>query len=127
MILGIGVDIVYIPKISRMLQKYRKKFLNKVYTDYEIKISKKYNSQEIRAKYFAKRFAAKEAFVKALGIGFSLGITMKDIEIYNDIKGKPYLTINNKNYILENHIIIHLSLSDDRDYATAFVVIYKKI
>lgn len=121
MIYGIGTDIVYIPRILRILQKYGGKFLNKVYTKKEIEISTKYNSQEVRAKYFAKRFAAKEAFVKALGTGFSQGIIMKDIEIYSNIRGKPYLAIT-KDFISKDYKI-HLSLSDDQDYATAFVVI----
>ncbi|BDG75458.1 MULTISPECIES: holo-[acyl-carrier-protein] synthase [Wolbachia] len=121
MIYGIGTDIVYIPRILRISQKYGEKFLNKVYTKKEIEISKKYNSQEVRAKYFAKRFAAKEAFVKALGTGFSQGIIMKDIEIYSTIRGKPHLAIT-KDFISKDYKI-HLSLSDDQDYATAFVVI----
>ena len=116
MIHGIGTDIVYIPRILRILQKYGEKFLNRIYTKKEIELSRKYNSQEMRARYFAKRFAAKEAFVKARGSG--QGITMKDIEIYNDVRGKPYLTVS-KDFISK----IHLSLSDDGDYATAFVVI----
>ncbi|AOV87582.1 holo-[acyl-carrier-protein] synthase [Wolbachia endosymbiont of Drosophila malagassya] len=116
MIHGIGTDIVYIPRILRILQKYGEKFLNRIYTEKEIELSRKYNSQEMRARYFAKRFAAKEAFVKARGSG--QGITMKDIEIYNDVRGKPYLTVS-KDFISK----IHLSLSDDGDYATAFVVI----
>ncbi|MFP3030260.1 MAG: holo-[acyl-carrier-protein] synthase [Wolbachia sp.] len=121
MIYGIGTDIVYIPRILRISQKYGEKFLNKVYTKKEIEISKKYNSQEVRAKYFAKRFATKEAFVKALGTGFSQGIIMKDIEIYSNIRGKPHLAIT-KDFISKDYKI-HLSLSDDQDYATAFVVI----
>ncbi|MCA4774445.1 holo-[acyl-carrier-protein] synthase [Wolbachia endosymbiont of Mansonella perstans] len=121
MIRGIGTDIVYIPRILKILQKYGEKFLKKVYTEQEIEISRKYNSQEIQAKYFAKRFAAKEAFVKALGSGFSMDITMKDIEIYSDIRGKPHLAIG-KDSISKDRII-HLSLSDDGDYATAFIVI----
>lgn len=116
MIHGIGTDIVYIPRILRILQKYGEKFLNRIYTEKEIELSRKYNSQEMRARYFAKRFAAKEAFVKARGSG--QGITMKDIEIYNDVRGKPYLTVS-KDFISK----IHLSLSDDGDYATAFVII----
>ncbi|WP_264338131.1 holo-[acyl-carrier-protein] synthase [Wolbachia endosymbiont (group A) of Cheilosia soror] len=118
MIHGIGTDIVYIPRVLRILQKYGEKFLNRIYTEKEIELSRKYNSQEMRARYFAKRFAAKEAFVKARGTGFSQGITMKDIEIYNDVRGKPYLTVS-KDFISK----IHLSLSDDGDYATAFVII----
>ncbi|MDF0607914.1 holo-[acyl-carrier-protein] synthase [Wolbachia endosymbiont of Onchocerca gibsoni] len=121
MIRGIGIDIVYISRILKILQKYEEKFLNKIYTKQEIEISRKYKSQKIRAKYFAKRFAAKEAFVKALGSGFSQGITMKDIEIYSDSKGKPYLTIS-KDFISKDYIL-HLSLSDDGDYAIAFVII----
>ncbi|MDR2831850.1 MAG: holo-[acyl-carrier-protein] synthase [Rickettsiales bacterium] len=121
MIYGIGTDIVYMPRILRILQKYGEKFLNKIYTEQEIKISRKYNSQEMQARYFAKRFAAKEAFVKALGSGFSQGIIMKDIEIYSDVRGKPHLAIS-KDFISKN-LIIHLSLSDDGDYATAFVII----
>lgn len=121
MIQGIGTDIVHIPRILRILQKYEKKFLNKVYTKKEIELSEKYNSQEMRARYFAKRFAAKEAFVKALGIGFSQGIRIKDIEIHNDIRGMPYITVS-KNLISENSTI-HLSISDERDYAIAFVII----
>lgn len=116
MIHGIGTDIVYIPRILRILQKYGEKFLNRIYTEKEIELSRKYNSQEMQARYFAKRFAAKEAFVKARGSG--QGITMKDIEIYNDVRGKPYLTVS-KDFISK----IHLSLSDDGDYATAFVII----
>ncbi|WCR57900.1 holo-[acyl-carrier-protein] synthase [Wolbachia endosymbiont of Ctenocephalides felis wCfeJ] len=121
MIRGIGTDIVYIPRVLKILQKYGEKFLNKVYTEQEIEISRKYNSQEMQTRYFAKRFAAKEAFVKALGSGFSLGITMKDIEIYSDVRGKPYIAIS-KDFIPKEHVI-HLSLSDDKDYATAFVAI----
>ncbi|MDD9331304.1 MAG: holo-[acyl-carrier-protein] synthase [Wolbachia sp.] len=121
MIYGIGTDIVYIPRILKVLQKYGEKFLNRVYTKKEIEISKEYNSQEMQAKHFAKRFAAKEAFVKALGTGFSQDIIMKDIEIYNDSQGKPCVDIS-KNLIHQN-ILTHLSLSDDKDYAIAFVVI----
>ncbi len=116
MIHGIGTDIVYIPRVSRILQKYGEKFLNRIYTEKEIELSRKYNSQEMRARNFAKRFAAKEAFVKARGSG--QGITMKGIEIYSDVRGKPYIAVR-KDFISK----IHLSLSDDGDYATAFVVI----
>ncbi|MDM8335448.1 holo-[acyl-carrier-protein] synthase [Wolbachia pipientis] len=121
MIRGIGIDIVYIPRILKILQKYGEKFLNKIYTRQEIEISREYESQEMQARYFAKRFAAKEAFVKALGSGFSLGITMKDIEIYSDVRGKPHLTVS-KDFISKDYML-HLSLSDDGDYATAFVII----
>ncbi|MDN5247606.1 MAG: holo-[acyl-carrier-protein] synthase [Wolbachia endosymbiont of Tyrophagus putrescentiae] len=121
MIHGIGTDIVYIPRVLRILHKYGEKFLNRVYTKREIEAGSKCNSPEVRARHFAKRFAAKEAFVKALGVGFNQNIRMKDIEVCNDIKGKPYI-ITSKNFIYQNNTT-HLSISDDKDYATAFVVI----
>lgn len=121
MIQGIGTDIVHIPRILRILQKYKKKFLNRVYTQKEIELSGKYSDQEMQARYFAKRFAAKEAFVKALGTGFSQGVRIKDIEIHNDVRGMPYITVS-KNLISENSTV-HLSISDERDYAIAFVII----
>lgn len=121
MIHGVGTDIVYIPRILRILQKHKEKFLNRVYTEKEIELGSKYNDQEIQSRYFAKRFAAKEAFVKALGTGFSNGIRMKDIEICNDIRGKPYINTS-KDFICKNNTIL-LSISDDTDYATAFVII----
>ena len=115
MIHGIGTDIVYIPRISRILRKYGEKFLNRIYTEKEIEIGSRFSSQEVQARYFAKRFAAKEAYVKALGTGFSESIKMKNIEILNDVRGKPYITTSN--------LQTYLSISDDTDYATAFVVI----
>ncbi|QKX01527.1 holo-[acyl-carrier-protein] synthase [Wolbachia endosymbiont of Cruorifilaria tuberocauda] len=121
MIRGIGIDIVYIPRIFKTLKKYGEKFLNKIYTKQEIEVSRKYNNQEILARYLAKRFAAKEAFIKALGNRSIYDITMKDIETYSDIRGKPYLAIS-KDFIFKDYML-HLSLSDDEDYATAFVII----
>ena len=73
----------------------------------------------MRARHFAKRFAAKEAFIKALGSGQD--ITMKDIEICSDVRGKPYIAVR-KDFISKDYKI-HLSLSDDGDYAIAFVII----
>lgn len=121
MIHGIGTDIVHIPRILRILQKYRKKFLNRVYTEKEIEIGSQYNSQIVQARYFAKRFAAKEAFVKALGTGFNKNIKMRDIEVCNDAKGKPHI-ITSKDFISQKSTT-YLSISDDADYATAFIVI----
>ncbi|WP_333023885.1 holo-[acyl-carrier-protein] synthase [Wolbachia endosymbiont of Pentidionis agamae] len=121
MIHGIGTDIVYIPRILSILKKYGVKFLRRVYSQKEIEISKRYSSQEMCARYFAKRFAAKEAFVKALGTGFNNGIRMKEIEILNDLNGKPY--INTRNSLISENNAIYLSLSDNEDNAIAFVII----
>jgi len=121
MIHGIGTDIVHIPRILRILHKYGKKFVNRVYTEKEIEIGSQYNSQIVQARYFAKRFAAKEAFVKALGTGFNKNIKMRDIETCNDVKGRPYI-ITSRDFISQKSTT-YLSISDDADYATAFIVI----
>ena len=91
-ILGNGVDIVKNSRIKNSIKN--KKFIKRIYTLTEINIS---NSRKInKVEYFAKRFTAKEAFVKALGTGFSKNINFKDINIKNRKNGKPFININNK-------------------------------
>lgn len=120
---GSGIDIVYIPRIQNIWQKYKEKFLTKVYSKQEIIDSYKYSNYQMQVRHFAKRFAAKEAFVKALGNGFH-GINMKDIEINNDKSGKPNIIIrNNISNLLSENDIIQVSLSDDGNYAIAYVII----
>ena len=80
MIFGIGIDFLKVSRIKRILNKYGKNFLRKVFTDIEIK---KNNSFVHKENKFAKSFATKEAFVKALGTGFREGISFKDIVLKN--------------------------------------------
>ena len=127
-ILGNGVDIVDNKRIEKAIKK-NKKFIYKVFSTDEIKISKKkYN----KTNYFAKRFAAKEAFLKALGTGVSNGISLKDISVKNNKYGKPSIIINDKlkQYIMRKfktkNIKIFLSLSDEKENSIAFVIINKK-
>jgi len=133
MIIGIGNDIVAINRIKKIYQKFEYKFLEKCFDDYEIAIfnkrfTKNFNGQ---INFLAKRFSAKEALVKALGIGIGRGINFKDIRIINDQFGKPEIEIlNNKlSYILNKFncqkIKIHLSLSDTNELALAIVIIEK--
>ncbi len=124
MIVGTGIDIVYIPRIQTVWQKYGIKFLTRVYSKQEIEDSRKYSNYQMQIKHFAKRFAAKEAFAKALGIGFSCGIKMQDIEVCNDKNGKPSIALKNGafNFLSQNKVT-HISLSDDKDYAIASVII----
>ncbi|XGA08951.1 MAG: holo-[acyl-carrier-protein] synthase [Wolbachia endosymbiont of Xenopsylla cheopis] len=121
MLIGNGVDIVYIPRIENIWKKYKEKFLTRVYSEQEIIASYKYSDYQMQVRHFAKRFAAKEAFVKALGTGFR-GINMKDIEISNDKNGRPNIIIRNTNLLSKNDII-QVSLSDDGNYAIAYVLI----
>ena len=125
-ILGNGVDIIENERIKKSLQK--KGFIKRIYTKNEISRSKKLSN---KVNYFAKRFAAKEAFVKALGQGFRNNI-FSDIEISNDKMGKPKISISEnikkilKKKIKLNKYKIFLSLSDEKKYSIAFVVINKK-
>ena len=125
--LGIGVDIINNFRIKKSIKN--KNFLNRIFTTTEIKKSKKIRN---KSSFFSKRFAAKEAFSKALGTGFSNGLNFKDISIINDKHGKPSIKINNKiKTIIRSKfktvkIDVFLSLSDEKDHSIAFVVLNKK-
>ena len=126
-ILGIGVDIIENQRIKNSIKN--KNFINRIFSKDEIKLSKKYKDKFI---YFSKRFAAKEALVKAIGTGFRFGINFNDISILNDKLGKPKFHILGakssflKKKIRLKNIEILLSLSDEKKYSIAFVIIQKK-
>ena len=125
-ILGIGVDIVE----NRRIQKSVKNplFKKRIYTSKELKQSYTVNN---KVGYFSKRFAAKEAFSKALGTGFRRNLNFKDIEVINDKMGKPYYVKNKKitkiiekNFKTKNFKCF-LSISDEKNFSTAFAIIQK--
>lgn len=126
-ILGIGVDIIQNSRIKKAIKN--KSFVSRIFSKSEITNSKKKNN---KTNYFAKRFAAKEAFIKSIGIGIRKGINFKDIYVINDKFGKPNIKFSNKvnNLIVKKlktrNFVIFLSLSDEKNYSTAFVVIQKK-
>ena len=126
-ILGIGVDIILNKRINNLIKN--KKFINRTFAISEIINSKK-NSN--KTNYFAKRFAAKESLVKAIGSGFRDGINLKDIVISNNKFGKPYYIINKKikNFLKKkmnsNNFELFLSITDEKDYSIAFTIIQKK-
>ena len=123
-ILGIGVDILENSRIKKIITN--KKFLQRIYTNDELKKSK---SIKNKISFFSKRFAAKEAFSKALGTGFRKGLHFKDISISNDKLGKPSIKINKKLKELVTKkfnikkIKIYLSISDEKKYSIAFVTL----
>ncbi len=125
-IIGAGVDIVENSRIKKSIIK--NSFLKRVFTHKEILISKKIKN---KPSYFAKRFAAKEAFVKSLGIGFRNGFNFKDISVINDKLGKPsfFITKKIKNMIKKrfkiNSFNFFLSISDEKKYSIAFVIFQK--
>ena len=123
-IYGIGTDIVNINRIRNSLKN--KKFINRIFNEKEISKCKKINNS---INCYAKRFAAKEAFSKALGTGISNGINFNEIVILNKKSGKPYINIiGQTKKILEQKFKrkkskISLSLTDEKKYAVAFVTI----
>ena len=125
MIIGIGVDIVNIDRIKNALKKYKMKFFNRIFTINEINYA--YSYGDFAYAKFATRFAAKEACLKAIGTGYSLGISFKDIEIIKPEKSPPEIKLHGKalEYISSRYenFKIFLSLSDDASFAVANVVI----
>ena len=123
-ILGIGVDIIKNARIRKLIKS--NKFKSRIYSTKELKLSKKTKN---KIAFFSKRFAAKEAFSKALGTGFSSNLNFKDIEIINDKKGMPKYVENKKiKKIVQRKYKIKkfnsfLSISDEKDYSTAFAII----
>ena len=126
MIYGIGTDIIDIRRIKKVLNKYKGKFTKKCFHTEEINRSEsKYN----RVESYAKRYAAKEACAKALGTGLARGVFWKDIEVKNNIYGKPFIKLHNNAYrYLEQNFNkgakIELSLSDEKEFAIANVIIF---
>ena len=125
-IFGIGTDIVNIKRIEHLLKKHGFSFKNRIFSKKEISYcEKKKNSSS----FYAKRFAAKEAFTKALGTGIRKGVNLKNIEITNNVYGKPLILLKGnlssylKKKIKGSKYDIHLSLSDDKPWAQATVII----
>jgi len=127
-ILGTGIDIVENYRLKKLLLKKKSNFKNKIFTNNEIAYCEKKSNF---TNCYSKRFAAKEAFVKALGTGFRKNINFKDIEVLKNHYGKPYLLINKKviNKIKTSFKVkkfnILLSISDENKYAIASVIISK--
>ena len=126
-ILGIGVDIIDNKRIKKLIKN--NKFKNRIYSANELKLS---SLSIYKTSFFSKRFAAKEAFAKALGTGFRNRLNFKDIEVINDELGKPYYAKNRKitkkiqkNFNVKNFNCF-LSISDEKDYSTAFAIIQTK-
>ena len=123
-IFGIGTDIVSVERIKNSLKN--KKFIGRIFNEKEILKCKK-NNNSINC--YAKRFAAKEAFSKALGTGISNGINFNEIVVLNKKSGKPYISIIGqtkktlKKKFKRKKSKISLSLSDEKKYAVAFVTI----
>ena len=128
MIIGLGSDLCNIERIGNSLARYGERFENRVFT--EIEIAKARRRPFTIAGTYAKRFAAKEAFSKAVGTGFKRGVFMKDIGVVNAPSGAPTLALTGGAALRLEEMIpsghearIHLTLTDDHPWAQAFVII----
>ena len=126
-ILGIGVDIVKNKRIQSLIRN--RNFIKRTFGTKELKFSKEKNN---KTNYFAKRFAAKEAFSKSFGTGIRGDLSFKDIEILNDKMGKPFFykskkidQIMKKKFKIKKYDLL-LSLSDEKDHSIAFSILIKK-
>jgi holo-[acyl-carrier protein] synthase len=129
MIIGLGSDIVNIERVAQLLDKSGDKFKNRTFTKHEIEAVGRYSDNKKINAHFAKRFAAKEAFAKAVGTGFGKHLSFLDVGVENDEAGKPFLVLNDRASALARLLtdgkeaVCHLSLSDDYPYAVAVVII----
>ena len=126
-ILGIGVDIIENSRISKSLKNNL--FVKRIFSNSEILIAEKLKNKK---NYYSKRFAAKEAFAKSIGTGFRNNLSFKDISIVNDKMGKPSFIISEKiKKIIKKEFKVSsfnffLSISDEKKYSIAYVVLQKK-
>ena len=128
MIIGLGSDLCNIERIKNSLERFGERFENRVFTDVER--AKAAKRPYTRAETYAKRFAAKEAFSKAVGTGFKRGVFMKDIGVVNLPSGAPTLALTGGAKARLDAMIpegmtahVHLTLTDDHPWAQAFVII----
>ena len=123
MIYGIGTDLVDIERVKKVLSKNRDGFVKRVLSEHEQAL---FTNKADSAEYCAKRFAAKEAFAKALGTGIGRVVSFQDLTVRNNENGKPYFIPSEKlrQFLVEKNIKqAHLSISDESKNAIAFVVL----
>jgi holo-[acyl-carrier protein] synthase len=123
MIFGTGIDIVDITRFDRLVEEGNVRLFERLFTPHEIE----YCAGKARcAQHYALRFAAKEAFLKACGLGLREGLSWHDVEVINDSLGKPELRLHGKALKLatdQNFNRTFVSLSHDGAYAVAMVVL----
>lgn len=124
MIYGIGTDIVAIARLERFYARHGDKGLRRVLAPDE---RSDCVASKAPGRFLAKRFAAKEAFGKALGLGLRAPAVLSAIAVVHDAQGKPgfLLAPELADYMAAHNLVAHLSLSDEHDYAVAFVVVEK--
>lgn len=122
-IVGLGTDIVEIARIESVIERTADSLAKRILTDNEFM---QYQQQTKPARFLAKRFAVKEAAAKALGTGIRNGLAFNQFEVSNDKLGKPLLTLNGEALKLAASLHathFHVSITDERHYASATVII----
>ncbi len=125
MIYGIGIDLVENDRINKIISKWGDKFLCRVFSEREIAYCGRHAQAHI---HYSARFAVKESFLKAIGIGLGRGVKLKEIEVVNEESGKPNLVLYGG---AQEHTIqagiekIHLSITHTKNYASAIVLLEK--
>ena len=125
MIFGIGVDLVETQRIARLLEQYGERFARRVLTEWEWPGYQRSNKPVL---FVANRFAAKEAFSKAMGTGFRYPVTLQNISVVQNKAGKPgYMMSDALAAMLKEHEIIghHLTISDEKSMACAVAILEK--
>jgi len=118
-VFGIGIDIEEIQRFEDLTGQWGRRFEQRLFTENEIE----YCRQKARpSQHFAARFAAKEAFAKAIGTGWTGAFRWKDVEVRNDANGRPLLILHDTLRSRFGHLDIHVSLSHSNAYVTAMVV-----
>ena len=131
MILGIGSDLCNIERIQHSLDRFGDRFVQRIFTDVER--ARADDRQATRAGIYAKRFAAKEAFAKAVGTGLAGGVSWRDVGVVNDENGRPMLVLTGgakarlDAITPRGHAVdVHLTMTDDHPWAQAFVILYAR-
>ncbi len=121
MIVGIGMDISEISRIERSIERYGEQFERKVFTDEEIAYCRRFRYRV--AEHYAARFAAKEAFSKAIGTGVQMGFRWREVGVSRLFGGAPMIVLTGDMRERYGHYRIHLTLSHSGDLAIATVVV----
>lgn len=123
MIYGVGTDIVRVARMQANLERHGEPFAARILSENELT---EFRASAKPANFLARRFAAKEAAAKAIGTGIAEGIFLRDIAVAHDARGKPQFVFTGqaRDFIEAHHVRrVHLSITDEEDYAVAFVVL----
>ncbi len=123
MISGIGIDVVEIHRMNKIIDEWGNTFLEKIFTENELSYAR---SKKEYVQHLAARFAAKEAVAKAISTGWSGGFRWKDVEVTNDVSGKPTIILSGQLSEIFNSHNVFISLSHSENVVVAFAVVEAK-